>query len=772
MEKDTPRTLIEGLINASQTNETKRPVRKRQVSKTPELDNRLSHSLPSTEISLGQRYEDIPRNKNSKQHFHEMEKDLNTPRTLIQGLIDAAQTNETERPVRKRRVSRTPEVDTRLSRSLSSAEISLGQRSEDIPNNVTEDSTPRKRKFVGKRRESLVDSVRRKRFHFQNSELSTSLSNTPNEIAVANSLGEPRRKSPRLANQIEILSSTTELSSVTSSVLQLRSSRRKREKPKFIFSMEKDSSKLSQQEQEAYSLRSYPVKQMPQRSSPRKQSHSLQRLRSSQVKQTAPRTPPQKRPKSVDGQMPSPVKQITPKSSPRKQLKSVQSPRSFPAKQITPRSSPRTLPKSVQKQQNLSSTESASVLSTPKRTMLVSSTVTTPSRILTSTPRRVQPLTLNDENSGLAVENIPSNRSSLSILRSSAQMSENDENLTDSQRKNNASLSKKTPEETTESVSRGLENEVTEESLVVTPNINEEQTPRTPIRQLGSADFHRVKQSTFKTPTQTEMKSPSRMNATPVTQRNLRKLASSEVENIVNRTMPTRGQTGNNEGPLHETPGRETVMTPAFEKTALGPRHSSPVSRTLHISLTGDENLSDISMIERQEKTFYQDDLDRTEQYRLKTPHLGPARPHVPTPSDTPVPEPPVTQPVKEKPTNRSKATRKPRVKVESLTLPAMTIRQTFNHFCKMRVDKDMLSELVKITDEYFDRVAQDLEAFAHHAGRKTIDERDAELLLKRQKIITNTTSLTNLVEKYLPMELRQEIIPMARSGNKIFPGN
>lgn len=185
---------------------------------------------------------------------------------------------------------------------------------------------------------------------------------------------------------------------------------------------------------------------------------------------------------------------------------------------------------------------------------------------------------------------------------------------------------------------------------------------------------------------------------------------------------------------MHGMPGRDTVMTPAFERTALGPRHSSPVSRTQHITLTGDENLPDVSMIERQEKTFYQDDLDRTEQYRLKTPHLGPPRLHVPTPSDTPVPQPLVTQPVKDKQTNRSKATKKPRVKVQSLTLPAVTIRQTFNHFCKMRVDKDTLPELVKITDEYFDRVAQDLEAFAHHAGRKTIDERDAELLLKRQK--------------------------------------
>lgn len=61
MEKDTPRTLIQGLIDASQTNETKHPVKKRQVSKTPEMDNRLSRSLPSTEIGLGQRDEDIPR---------------------------------------------------------------------------------------------------------------------------------------------------------------------------------------------------------------------------------------------------------------------------------------------------------------------------------------------------------------------------------------------------------------------------------------------------------------------------------------------------------------------------------------------------------------------------------------------------------------------------------------------------------------------------------------------------------------------------------------
>lgn len=221
------------------------------------------------------------------------------------------------------------------------------------------------------------------------------LPNSPNKIAMDNSSGEPRRKSPRLASQMEIQSSTTELSSFTSNASQPRNLKRKREKPKFIFSVEKDSSKTSQQGEEAYSLRSSPVKQTPKRTSPRKQSNSLHRLISSQVEQTAPRTPPQKQPKSTSDIMPSPVKQITPRTSPRKQLKSVESPRSFPVKPTTPRSSPRTQPKSVQKQQHFSFTKSASVLSTPQRTTPVSSNVTTPSRILTSTPRRVQPIAFN-----------------------------------------------------------------------------------------------------------------------------------------------------------------------------------------------------------------------------------------------------------------------------------------------------------------------------------------------------------------------------------------
>lgn len=50
-------------------------------------------------------------------------------------------------------------------------------------------------------------------------------------------------------------------------------------------------------------------------------------------------------------------------------------------------------------------------------------------------------------------------------------------------------------------------------------------------------------------------------------------------------------------------------------------------------------------------------------------------------------------------------------------------------------VEKVCHMKFVCRTDEYFERVAQDLEAFAHYAGRKTIDERDAELLLKRYSV-------------------------------------
>ncbi|KAL5022412.1 hypothetical protein ScPMuIL_001567 [Solemya velum] len=108
------------------------------------------------------------------------------------------------------------------------------------------------------------------------------------------------------------------------------------------------------------------------------------------------------------------------------------------------------------------------------------------------------------------------------------------------------------------------------------------------------------------------------------------------------------------------------------------------------------------------------------------------------------------------------------RTPVNPNSLPPAVVKQTFKHFCNMKVTKSAIEEVVKASEYFFNNVSRDLEAYARHANRRTIDEYDCELLMKRHKFITEKQSLFSLAEKYLPLELRQEIIPIARSGNRI----
>nr|XP_021488830.1 centromere protein T isoform X3 [Meriones unguiculatus] len=76
----------------------------------------------------------------------------------------------------------------------------------------------------------------------------------------------------------------------------------------------------------------------------------------------------------------------------------------------------------------------------------------------------------------------------------------------------------------------------------------------------------------------------------------------------------------------------------------------------------------------------------------------------------------------------------------------------------------------VAALDKYFQHLFNDLEAFAAHAGRKTVKPEDLELLMRRQGLVTDQVSLHVLVERYLPLEYRQLLIPCAFSGNSVFP--
>ena len=54
-----------------------------------------------------------------------------------------------------------------------------------------------------------------------------------------------------------------------------------------------------------------------------------------------------------------------------------------------------------------------------------------------------------------------------------------------------------------------------------------------------------------------------------------------------------------------------------------------------------------------------------------------------------------------------------------------------FKHFAKTKVSPDVYPVLKEVMEKFFDRMVEDLEAYAKHAKRKTIDVEDVILLLR-----------------------------------------
>lgn len=70
---------------------------------------------------------------------------------------------------------------------------------------------------------------------------------------------------------------------------------------------------------------------------------------------------------------------------------------------------------------------------------------------------------------------------------------------------------------------------------------------------------------------------------------------------------------------------------------------------------------------------------------------------------------------------------------------PAATVKRIAEEFARTsgipnpRIGKDTLAAFQQASDWFFEQVAEDLGAYAAHAGRKTINESDMELVMKRQ---------------------------------------
>lgn len=102
--------------------------------------------------------------------------------------------------------------------------------------------------------------------------------------------------------------------------------------------------------------------------------------------------------------------------------------------------------------------------------------------------------------------------------------------------------------------------------------------------------------------------------------------------------------------------------------------------------------------------------------------------------------------------------------------VPRSLIKEIFRHFAKMPVTRDAFQIVEKCSERYFKQLSNDLEAYSHHAGRKTVEAADLEVLMRRQGLVTDKMPLTVLIERYLPLEYRRLLIPVAVSGNKVIP--
>ncbi|KFQ35687.1 Centromere protein T, partial [Mesitornis unicolor] len=97
-------------------------------------------------------------------------------------------------------------------------------------------------------------------------------------------------------------------------------------------------------------------------------------------------------------------------------------------------------------------------------------------------------------------------------------------------------------------------------------------------------------------------------------------------------------------------------------------------------------------------------------------------------------------------------------------------IKKIFSHYVKMPVTRDAFSIVETCSERYFKQLSNDLEAYTNHAKRKTVEMADLEVLMRRQRLVTDKMPLHVLIERYLPLEYRKLLIPVAVRGNKVIP--
>ncbi|KAF9933800.1 hypothetical protein FBU30_004398 [Linnemannia zychae] len=92
-------------------------------------------------------------------------------------------------------------------------------------------------------------------------------------------------------------------------------------------------------------------------------------------------------------------------------------------------------------------------------------------------------------------------------------------------------------------------------------------------------------------------------------------------------------------------------------------------------------------------------------------------------------------------------------------SMPTSLQKQLIHTFSRSRMSREAMDVVLEGSHLFFEQASNDLAAYADHAGRKTIDETDVELLMKRLRIIHDKVSMESLLQRYLPRELRDKVL-------------
>ncbi|KAK8103974.1 uncharacterized protein PG998_011007 [Apiospora kogelbergensis] len=101
---------------------------------------------------------------------------------------------------------------------------------------------------------------------------------------------------------------------------------------------------------------------------------------------------------------------------------------------------------------------------------------------------------------------------------------------------------------------------------------------------------------------------------------------------------------------------------------------------------------------------------------------------------------------------------------IEYPSLPQGVVKRLATTFAKTagmgkaKISPDTLDAIMQATDWFFEQLGDDLQAYANHAGRKTIDESDMIALMRRQRQTSSSTTPFALAQRHLPRELLQEL--------------